>query len=167
MGSGAHASIYLLSEYRIGSVSPIDRILRHRHSIIAHLNWVSIFLGVHSFGLYVHNDTLAALGRPLDIFSDSGITLVPWVAILAQSLGIQGITISGAGTFPTFGTSDFMVHHVHAFTIHVTSLILLKGVLFSRSSGLVPDKHVLGFRFPCDGPGRGGTCQISSWDHIY
>lgn len=20
-----------------------------------------------------------------------------------------------------------------------------------------------GFRFPCDGPGRGGTCQISAW----
>lgn len=20
-----------------------------------------------------------------------------------------------------------------------------------------------GYRFPCDGPGRGGTCQISAW----
>ena len=28
------------------------------------------------------------------------------------------------------GTADFMVHHIHAFTIHVTVLILLKGVLF-------------------------------------
>jgi len=27
------------------------------------------------------------------------------------------------------GTADFMVHHIHAFTIHVTVLILLKGVL--------------------------------------
>ena len=24
------------------------------------------------------------------------------------------------------GTADFMVHHIHAFTIHVTVLILLK-----------------------------------------
>jgi photosystem I P700 chlorophyll a apoprotein A1 len=32
---------------------------------------------------------------------------------------------------------------------------------------LVIDKHVLGFRFPCDGPGRGGTCQVSAWDHVY
>jgi hypothetical protein len=31
----------------------------------------------------------------------------------------------------------------------------------------VIDKHVLGFRFPCDGPGRGGTCQVSAWDHVY
>jgi hypothetical protein len=46
-------------------------------------------------------------------------------------------------------------------------LILVKGVLFARSSRLVIDKHVLGFRFPCDGPGRGGTCQVSAWDHVY
>jgi photosystem I P700 chlorophyll a apoprotein A1 len=67
----------------------------------------------------------------------------------------------------TLGTADFMIHHIHAFTIHVTVLILLKGVLYSRSSRLVPDKANLGFRFPCDGPGRGGTCQVSSWDHVF
>jgi photosystem I P700 chlorophyll a apoprotein A1 len=65
------------------------------------------------------------------------------------------------------GTADFMVHHIHAFTIHVTVLILLKGVLYARSSKLIPDKSNLGFRFPCDGPGRGGTCQSSSWDHVF
>ncbi len=59
------------------------------------------------------------------------------------------------------------MHHIHAFTIHVTVLILLKGVLFARSSRLIPDKANLGFRFPCDGPGRGGTCQVSAWDHIF
>jgi hypothetical protein len=58
-------------------------------------------------------------------------------------------------------------HHVHAFTIHVTVLILLKGVLYARSSRLIPDKANLGFRFPCDGPGRGGTCQVSAWDHVF
>jgi photosystem I P700 chlorophyll a apoprotein A1 len=31
----------------------------------------------------------------------------------------------------SLGTSDFLVHHIHAFTIHVTVLILLKGVLFA------------------------------------
>ena len=60
-----------------------------------------------------------------------------------------------------------IMHHIHAFTIHVTVLILLKGVLFARSSRLIPDKSNLGFRFPCDGPGRGGTCQVSAWDHIF
>ena len=46
-------------------------------------------------------------------------------------------------------------------------LVLLKGVLYARSSRLIPDKANLGFRFPCDGPGRGGTCQVSAWDHIF
>jgi photosystem I P700 chlorophyll a apoprotein A1 len=67
----------------------------------------------------------------------------------------------------TLGTADFIVHHIHAFTIHVTVLILLKGTLFARSSRLIPDKANLGFRFPCDGPGRGGTCQVSAWDHVF
>jgi photosystem I P700 chlorophyll a apoprotein A1 len=40
-------------------------------------------------------------------------------------------------------------------------------VLFARSSRLIPDKANLGFRFPCDGPGRGGTCQVSAWDHVF
>ena len=67
----------------------------------------------------------------------------------------------------TLGTADFLIHHIHAFTIHVTVLVLLKGVLFARSSRLIPDKANLGFRFPCDGPGRGGTCQVSAWDHVF
>lgn len=24
-----------------------------------------------------------------------------------------------------------------------------------------------GIKFPCDGPGRGGTCDISSWGHTF
>jgi photosystem I P700 chlorophyll a apoprotein A1 len=45
------------------------------------------------------------------------------------------------------GTADFMVHHIHAFTIHVTALILFKGLLYARNSRLIPDKSNLGFRF--------------------
>ena len=65
------------------------------------------------------------------------------------------------------GTIDFLVHHIHAFTIHVTVLILLRGVPFVCSSRLIPDKANLGFRFPCDGPEREGTCQVSAWDHVF
>jgi hypothetical protein len=35
---------------------------------------------------------------------------------------------------------DFLVHHIYAFTIHVTVLILLKCVLFARSSQLIIKK---------------------------
>jgi photosystem I P700 chlorophyll a apoprotein A1 len=91
---------------------------------------------------------------------------------LATSLSWGGNDIVAVGgkvaMMPiSLGTADFLVHHIHAFTIHVTALILLKGTLFSRSSRLIPDKANLGFRFPCDGPGRGGTCQVSGWDNVF
>jgi hypothetical protein len=64
-------------------------------------------------------------------------------------LGGDIVAVGGVMMPISLGTSDFLVHHIHAFTIHVTVLILLKGVLFARSSRLIPDKANLGFRFPC------------------
>jgi photosystem I P700 chlorophyll a apoprotein A1 len=34
-----------------------------------------MFLGFHSFGLYVHNGTMNALGRTGDLFADGAITV--------------------------------------------------------------------------------------------
>ena len=191
VGGAAHGSIFMVRDYdaKLNYNNLLDRVIRHRDAIISHLNWICIFLGTHAFGLYIHNDTMQALGRPQDMFSDKAISLQP---IFAQ--WIQGLhTAAPSTTSPnalatasyifggdpvilgskvaiapmTLGTADFMVHHIHAFTIHVTALILLKGVLYARNSRLIPDKSNLGFRFPCDGPGRGGTCQVSGWDHIF
>ena len=192
VGGAAHASIFMVRDYDpvINQNNLLDRVLRHRDAIISHLNWVCIWLGFHSFGLYIHNDTMQALGRPQDMFSDSAIQIQPifaqWVQhIHATVAGGARAPLAGAGTSLTWGgdtvavggkvammpielgTADFMVHFIHAFTIHVTVLILLKGVLYARSSRLIPDKANLGFRFPCDGPGRGGTCQVSGWDHVF
>ncbi|PHT83300.1 hypothetical protein T459_11743 [Capsicum annuum] len=71
------------------------------------------------------------------------------------------VAVSGkVAFFPIpLGTVDFLVYHIHAFTIHVTVLILLKGVLFTRNSCLIPDMANLGFHFYCDGPGRGGNVK--------
>ncbi len=191
VGAGAHAAIFMVRDYDpAGNQNNLlDRVIRHRDAIISHLNWVCMFLGFHSFGLYVHNDTMRAFGRPQDLFSDTGIQLQPvfaqWVqhlhtlapgntaphAMETASYAFGGGLVAVGGKVAmmpiTLGTADFMVHHIHAFTIHVTVLILLKGVLFARSSRLIPDKANLGFRFPCDGPGRGGTCQVSGWDHVF
>jgi photosystem I P700 chlorophyll a apoprotein A1 len=190
-GGAAHAGIFMVRDYdpAVNNHNVLDNMLRHRDAIISHLNWVCIFLGFHSFGLYVHNDTMRAWGRPQDMFSDSAISLKPilanWIQGIHASAAGATAPYAGASVSPIFGgdmvavggkvamahmnlgTADFLVHHIHAFTIHVTVLILLKGVLFARSSRLVPDKAELGFRFPCDGPGRGGTCQVSSWDHVF
>jgi len=191
VGAGAHGAIFMVRDYSpVQSYNNLlDRVLRHRDAIISHLNWVCIFLGMHSFGLYIHNDTMRALGRPQDTFSDKAIQLQPIFAKWIQSIHTlaPGSTAPNALSTASYsfggdvvavnskismmpiqlGTADFMVHHIHAFTIHVTVLILLKGVLFARSSRLIPDKANLGFRFPCDGPGRGGTCQVSAWDHVF
>jgi photosystem I P700 chlorophyll a apoprotein A1 len=197
VGGASHAGIFLVRDYTPVSTynNLVDRILLHREAIISHLNWVCIFLGMHSFGLYIHNDTMRALGRPQDTFSDKSIQLQPIFAKWIQAVhsSAPGTTAPNAKFIASYafggtdgladklvcvdgkismlpinlGTADFMIHHIHAFTIHVTVLILLKGVLFARSSRLIPDKASLGFRFPCDGPGRGGTCQVSAWDHIF
>ena len=191
VGAGAHAAIFMVRDYNPAQNynNVLDRIIRHRDAIISHLNWVCIFLGFHSFGLYIHNDTMRALGRSQDMFSDTAIQLQPifaqWVqnihslaagntspnALASASYAFGGdIVVVGnkVAMMPiSLGTADFLVHHIHAFTIHVTVLILVKGFLFARNSRLIPDKSNLGFRFPCDGPGRGGTCQVSGWDHVF
>lgn len=58
------------------------------------------------------------------------------------------------------GTTNFLEHHIHAFTIHLTVFKLLKGVLVARTSHLIPDKRNFGFRFPSDGLGGGGSCLL-------
>ena len=191
VGASAHAALFMVRDYnlRYRYNNLLDRVIRHRDAIISHLNWVCIFLGLHSFGLYIHNDTMSRLGRPQDIFRDTAIQIQPIFAQFVQRIhllapqitapfetaansvvwGGDSVNIGGKVALIAIplGTADFIVHHIHAFTIHVTVLILLKGVLFARSSRLIPDKANLGFRFPCDGPGRGGTCQVSAWDHVF
>ncbi|KAK6768989.1 hypothetical protein RDI58_033767 [Solanum bulbocastanum] len=151
VGAAAHAAIFMVRDYdpttRYNDL--LDRVLRHRDAIISHLNWACIFLGFHSFGLYIHNDTMSALGRPQDMFSDTAIQLQP---VFAQ--WIQNTHALAPGATAPGATAS-------------TSLTWGGGVLFARSSRLIPDKANLGFRFPCDGPGRGGTCQVSAWDHVF
>ena len=176
VGAGAHASIFMIRDFNsnstIGTMGTILQVLNHRCLIIGHLIYLTIALGFHSFGLYIHNDTLQALRRREDMFTDNSIQLKPFLAIWVQSQTIVSFdteVLDGkvVRCCQQLGTADFMVHHIHAFTIHVTLLILLKAILYARSSRLVSDKLELGFRYPCDGPGRGGTCQISPYDHLY
>jgi photosystem I P700 chlorophyll a apoprotein A1 len=183
VGAVAHAAIFMVRDYdpttRYNDL--LDRVLRHRDAIISHLNWVCIFLGFHSFGLYIHNDTMSALGRPQDIFSDTAIQLQPvfaqWIqnthalapgATASTSLTWGGddlVAVGGDGCFVTYSIRNrgFLFWYIHAFTIHVTVLILLKGVLFARSSRLIPDKANLGFRFPTWKRGD----KVSAWDHVF
>lgn len=62
---------------------------------------------------------------------------------------------------------DFMAQHSISLGLHVSALVLLKGVLDSKGSRLVPDKGTLGYGFSCDGNVRYGTCDVSAWDTVY
>jgi photosystem I P700 chlorophyll a apoprotein A1 len=181
VGAFAHASIYMIRDLTNNTYGPgqgsllvgihKNPVLSHRCLVIGHLIYLSIALGLHSFGLYIHNDTLQSLGRAEDMFGDNSIQLkppqLPSHSLCYHVFDIEVLDGKVLRMASELGTADFMLHHIHAFTIHVTLLVLLKGILYARGSRLNSDKLELGWRYPCDGPGRGGTCQISPYDHLY
>jgi len=193
VGAFAHGAIFLIRDYDpvANKDNVLDRVLQHKEAIISHLSWVSLFLGFHTLGLYVHNDVVVAFGTPEKqilvepVFAQwvqaaSGKMLYGFdtllsnpdsVAQTANAVWLPGwFDAINSGTnslFLTIGPGDFLVHHAIALGLHTTTLILVKGALDARGSKLMPDKKDFGYSFPCDGPGRGGTCDISAWDSFY
>jgi len=193
VGAFAHGAIFFVRDYdpEANKDNVLARMLEHKEAIISHLSWVSLFLGFHTLGIYVHNDVMQAFGTP-----EKQILIEPvfaqWVQA-AQGKALYGfdVLLSNAGSIPsnagaawlpgwlaginsdsnslflTIGPGDFLVHHAIALGLHTTTLILVKGALDARGSKLMPDKKDFGYSFPCDGPGRGGTCDISAWDSFY
>ncbi len=193
VGAFAHGAIFLVRDYdpEQNKNNVLDRVLQHKEAIISHLSWVSLFLGFHTLGLYVHNDVMQAFGTPEKqiliepVFAqfiqgahgkvlygfDTLLSNADSVATNAGGAWLPGwLDAINSGTnslFLTIGPGDFLVHHAIALGLHTTTLILVKGALDARGSKLMPDKKDFGYSFPCDGPGRGGTCEISAWDAFY
>jgi len=193
VGAFAHGAIFMVRDYdpeqNKGNV--LDRVLQHKEAIISHLSWVSLFLGFHTLGLYVHNDVVVAFGTPEKqiliepvfaqfIQSAHGKALYGMETLLSNPDSIaanaggawlpgwlEAINSGNNSLFLNIGPGDFLVHHAIALGLHTTTLILVKGALDARGSKLMPDKKDFGYSFPCDGPGRGGTCDISAWDAFY
>jgi photosystem I P700 chlorophyll a apoprotein A2 len=168
----AHGAIFLIRDYSNKGLDIIGRILAHKAGIISHLSWVCLWLGFHTLGVYIHNDTLHAFGEP-----EKQILIEPTNAqIIQQSSGKTsygiGLTVGsvhkslGSLLLP-LGPGDLYAHHAIALGLHVTAVILLKGALDGRGSKLMPDKIHQHYGYSCDGPGRGGTCDISAWDSFY
>lgn len=197
VGAFAHGAIFFVRDYdpEANKDNVLARMLEHKEAIISHLSWVSLFLGFHTLGLYVHNDVVVAFGTPEKqiliepvfaqwIQAAHGKALYGFDVLLSNPDSIAttawpnhgNVWLSGwldainSGTnslFLTIGPGDFLVHHAIALGLHTTTLILVKGALDARGSKLMPDKKDFGYSFPCDGPGRGGTCDISAWDAFY
>jgi photosystem I P700 chlorophyll a apoprotein A1 len=92
--------------------------------------------------MYIHNDTLLALGRESDQFGDTGIPFRPVIGLLGQALLGSEASVNGTTAYTGIrltGTADLLVHHIHAFTIHVTALIngWLRDFLWSESSQVI------------------------------
>ena len=197
VGAFAHGAIFLVRDYdpEANKNNVLYRVLEHKEAIISHLSWVSLFLGFHTLSLYVHNDVVVAFATPEKqiliepvfaqwIQAAHGKVLYGFDTLLSNPDSIAAtawpnygnswlpgwLDAINSGTnslFLTIGPGDFLVHHAIALGLHTTTLILVKGALDARGSKLMPDKKDFGFAFPCDGPGRGGTCDISAWDSFY
>ena len=155
-GAFAHGAIYLVRDDSFNSPGWFAKlVMQHRAFIISHLSYVSLFLGFHTLGLYVHNDVMQAFACPEKMIGIAPV-FAQWIQVAHGNT--LGFSIS---------SGDVLVHHGIALGLHVTTLILLKAALNGRSSKLFPDKVAFGYGFPCDGPGRGGTCDISAWDGFY
>merc|ERR1712178_633782 len=65
-GAFAHGAIFFVRDYdpEANKDNVLARMLEHKEAIISHLSWVSLFLGFHTLGLYVHNDVVVAFGTP-------------------------------------------------------------------------------------------------------
>ena len=125
-------------------------------AVVSHLSWVTLFLGFHTLATFSHNDLLFAFAA-----TDKAQIIQP---ILAQS--IQSC-VGKCGWLYVLCPADFLVHHALALGLHTSLLILVKGALDTPGSLLHVEKRQHGFGFACDGPGRGGTCDISGWDSVY
>jgi photosystem I P700 chlorophyll a apoprotein A2 len=199
VGAFAHGAIFLVRDYQPsqeslshGEGTLIMKMLDNKEAIISHLSWVTLFLGFHTLGIYVHNDVCVAFGTPERqiliepvfaqfVQASSGKLLYGFDVLLSSptspaSLADGGVWLPGwtgaindstNSLFLDIGPGDFLVHHAISLGVHTSVLILLKGALDSRGSVLMPDKKDFGYSFPCDGPGRGGTCDISAWDAFY
>jgi len=194
VGAFAHGAIFFVRDYdpQLNKDNVLARMLDHKEAIISHLSWVSLFLGFHTLGLYVHNDVVVAFGQPEKqilvepifaqwIQASSGKALYGFDTFLGSSSSpafkaaeelwlpnwLSAINRTNTSLFLSIGPGDFLVHHAIALGLHTTTLILIKGALDARGSKLMPDKKDFGYSFPCDGPGRGGTCDISAWDAFY
>jgi len=181
-GSLVHAGIFLIRDYSNSSSKQhnnrdtIGRILEHKGAIISHLSWITLWLGFHTLLVYAHNDAVSAFGEAdkqliLDpiyaqiIQSASGKTQYGQ-SLLSPALGQATQSTLESALLP-LGPGDLLAHHSISLGLHTTVLILIKGSLDARGSRLIPDKQQMGLAFPCDGPGRGGTCDVSCWDSMY
>ena len=150
LGAFAHGAIFFVRDYdpELNKDNVLARMLEHKEAIISHLSWVSLFLGFHTLGLYIHNDTVVAFGQPEKqiliepvfaqwIQAASGKALYGFNTLLSSGDSpatvassqvwlpgwTQAINSGKNSLFLTIGPGDFLVHHAIALALHTTCLL--------------------------------------------
>lgn len=113
---------------------------------------------IYFTALYVHHSYITSL-LTIGSHAHTAITLVrDWITPLELESSSKQIRIHThkAAIMAWFSHTSSILS---SLGLHITVLI--------RGSKLMPDKMEHSFGFSCDGPGRGGTCDISAWDSFY
>ena len=137
--------------------------------LISHLSSISLWLGFHTIGVYIHNDTILAFGEEeKEILIEPVFPQIIPEGCCRKALSYRAIRLPWRLAYEMGkGPGDFTGHHAIALGLHLSILILLKGSLDACGSKLMADKIHVAWAFACDGPHRGGTCDISAWDSNY
>ena len=177
LASSSHLSIYLTRDHLEDAISTtyISSILTDKSSLLSTISYVSIYLGCHTLGVYIHNDTCMSFTYLTHTLSLDPTLCQAVQDMLGKHLSNTSNTLTCLSTFNKslssfiwcVGPGDIYTHHSIAVGLHVTTLIVLKGCLDSKHSHHYPDKTQQHYAFSCDGPSRGGTCDVSSWDSYY
>ena len=177
LASSLHLTIYLTRDYThlYTPPTPLTIILTDKSSVLSSITYTLTYLGCHTLSIYTHNDT--CISPPHHYIT---IHLDPILSQLIQeSLGkhlsntsntplhLSSSNKSLSSLISTINPGDLYTHHSIAVGLHITTPILLKGCLDPKLTYHHPDKTQQHYAFSCDGPSRGGTCDVSSWDSFY
>jgi photosystem I P700 chlorophyll a apoprotein A2 len=152
-GAFAHGAIFLIRDYddEKNENNVLARILDHKEAIISHLSWVTLFLGFHTLGLYVHNDVMQAFGTPEKqiliepvfaqwIQASHGKAIYGFNFLLSSNSSnafsagqtvwlpgwLNGINDKTSSLFLQIGPGDFLVHHAISLGLHTTTLSAIR-----------------------------------------
>jgi len=103
MATLVHARLFLIRDY---TIIKMGQLLLYT----SHLSWICLYLGFHTLGSYIHNDTIVAFGE-----QGLQIASIPVFASILQE--------SSSNIMP-LGSGDLLAHHAIALGLHVTILIL-------------------------------------------
>ena len=121
-------------------------LINFKATVISHLSYVSLFLGFHTLGLFVHNDCVSAFVHPssqilIELILFRYLSSDPFFIGLINLLNLIISILSPSSSFIRhIDPCDLLVAHAVSLGLHVTLLIVFKGAFDSKGSQVLLDK---------------------------